>query len=643
MAPFVLEATGEQLRSLLDRLPAGPSVALTVAADTLRTRGDPRAAAELAEASLERRNPRGWDRSWDDGSVLDTLDLLRQINQARARDLAFEALAHDIGTGAVDGSALMRSLEDILPHLTADNVDQEVWAALMPYLEGLLELTRDRPKPTFQELTHRTPDQVLADLAAQWLDHPVALLAQLTRESLAEEVANGAPAALAKTSELLISDPIQTTLAMTVLEIVHESSPEGIAPFREILDGLRGSPSLDVRLAALRLLGEDASELAAVAPVREVPATYRIALPPSASRRLVRPRVLPEDGHPLVGTNEPADITGGFEGEVAVLSRLAGLSKAAIAIRVVEVMREIGFGQALDEGHESALMANLDDIGLRLPYVRPRAYGVRLALGRVAAELLDHGYISAHAAGALEERFRWTDPILDTFPLDRRPPWWAEPIRPRDSRVAFDDWVSDLHLQPRPLPTTTEGLVIAEYSVIRRLEWERPTEERWRTLVPAGSAGAIAVGQESLFTETMISFRDYPRRGDPDGPMTMANYGGVRFMTTKERWIAINPAVAATLDWSPDPERAGAWRGANGDLRVATVIWAEGYVGWPSPDFDEEPGFGSYLVAAPFAVEELADLAGEMLAFETAERTAVVEKREISATAQQFWDWRRFA
>ena len=123
----------------------------------------------------------------------------------------------------------------------------------------------------------------------------------------------------------------------------------------------------------------------------------------------------------------------------------------------------------------------------------------------------------------------------------------------------------------------------------------------------------------------------------------MANYGGIRFMTTKDRWIAINPAVAATLDWSPDPQRVGAWRGADGELRVATALWAEGYVGWPSPDFDEEPGFGSCLVAAPLAVEELFGLAGDMLAFETAERTAILQRREISVTAHQFWDWRPFA
>jgi hypothetical protein len=643
MAPFLGDATDEQLRSLRERLPAGPSVALTVSGDTLFARGHHRAAAALAEASLERRNPHGWDRNWDDGSVLDTLDLLRQIDEARARDLALETLALDIGSGAIDGSALMRSLEGVLPHITASNVDREVWAALGPYLEGLLELSRERPAPTFQGLAHRTPDQVLAGLAGQWLDHPVALLAQLTRESLAEEVATGAPAAIAIMSELLIIDPIQTTLAITVLEIVRESSPERIAPFRETLEDLRRSPSLDVRLGALRLLGTDSNGLAPARPATDVPATYRIAVPPSASRRLIRPRLLPEDGRPLVATNEAADITGGFEGEVVLLSRLAGLSRATIALRVVELMRAIGFGQTLDDGHESALMANLDDIGLRLPYVRPRAYGVRMALGRVAAELLDHGYIAADDATALEERFRWTDPILDTFPLGKRPPWLMEPVRPRDSRVSLDDWVSDLRIEERPLPTTTQGVVIAEYSVIRRLEWERPTEERRRTLVPAASAGAIAAGQENLFTETMISLSAYPSRGDPDGSLTLLNYGGVRFMTTKERWIAINPAVAASLDWSPDPQRAGGWHGADGERRVSTVIWAEGYVGWPSPDFDEEPGFGSYLVAAPVALEELADLAGDTLAFETAERTALVEKRDISATARQFWNWRRFA
>ncbi len=118
-----------------------------------------------------------------------------------------------------------------------------------------------------------------------------------------------------------------------------------------------------------------------------------------------------------------------------------------------------------------------------------------------------------------------------------------EPVRPRDSRVSPDDWVSDLRIEERPLPTTTRGVVIAEYSVIRRLEWERPTEERRRTLVPAASAGAIAAGQENLFTETMVSLSAYPSRGDPDGSLTLLNYGGVRFMTTKERWIAINPAA----------------------------------------------------------------------------------------------------
>jgi hypothetical protein len=642
MSLFVEDATNDQLASLRETLTEGPSTALNIAAEALLDRGDRHRARALAEAALERRSPRGWDRTWDNGSVLDTLALLRRTGPARAREAAHEALAADITSGSVDGSALLRSLAEILPQLTDDNVDREVWAALEPYLEGLLDLPSHRPAPALDGLAPRSSDQVLAALAAQLLDHPVALLAQLTRESLAAEIADGRAAAIAAASELVTGESSQAAAALTVLEIVAEVGARRIDPFRDDLQGLRNSSSLDVRLAALRVLGVGSDGLTAAPPPSNTPAAYIIAVPPSAATRLIRPRVLPEHGHPVAPTNEASVIVGGFDAEVATLARLSGRSRATIALRTVEVVREMGFGGALEDDYETALMGRLDAVGLKQPYVRPRAFAVRLAIGRVAGELLDHGFLAPDDAAALGEDFRWTDPLLDLVPLHRRPAWMAEPIRPRDSRTPVDQWVADAHADERQLPHVDGGVVVAEHSEICRLEWERPTETRRRSVVPAAAAGAVAAGREDLFVDTMVSFKTYPASGDPDGPLVMSNYGGVRFMTTKERWIALNPAVADSLNWTFDPEGIASWRGSDGVTRVTTAIWIEGYLYAPSPDFDEEPGFGSYLIATPQAIGELTELAGDLLAVETVERTAQVERRNLSATASQFWNWHRF-
>lgn len=397
-----------------------------------------------------------------------------------------------------------------------------------------------------------------------------------------------------------------------------------------------------MRLSALRVLGVGPGGLTPAPSPSSVPAAYRISVPPSAASTLLRPRVLPEHGHPLAPTSEASVIVGGFDAEVATLARLSGRSRATIALRTVEVVRELGFGRALEDDYETALMGRLDAVGLKQPYVRPRAFAVRLAVGRVAGELLDHGFIAPDDAAELGEVLRWTDPLLDLVPLDRRPAWMAEPIRARDSRTPVDQWVSEAHADERRLPHADGGLVVAEYSQICRLEWERPTETRWRSVVPAAVAGAVAAGREDLFADAMVSFDAYLASEDPDGPLVMSNYGGIRFMTTKERWIALNPAVAASIGWTFDPEGVASWRGSDGVPRVTTAVWMEGYVYAPSPDFDEEPAFGSYLIATPQAISELTELAGDLLAVEIVERTAQVERRNLSATASQFWDWHRF-
>ena len=614
-----------------------PSIVLVLAAEELLKRGLIGYAQRLGETALDRRSPFGWDRWYDGGTILMTLQTLQRLDPVRCRVLAFSALHDDLLVGEADAMSILRNLDELLPYLTDDEPTLGVWEPLDEYLDALLDISHRLDRPDLAEQPAGTFEAALAELAFSWLSHPVTLLSQLTREALELLICGGSGPCMKELEKTLLSDDPETALsALAVLEGSGQRSPAIVSRFRGQLEDHLRSPGLDARLAASRMLKRPLSNLANTAPGEAAPSLLRLSLP---RVRALSPRPqLREIGEPVRDSEDPLEVVWAFVDEVELLARASQLDAYTLAYRIIQIADELGWKERLGEAGERAVQERLRGCYLEYPYVRPRSEVVRVALGRVAAELLDHRFIDVDAAKYLEPRFRWTDPGLDALPLKVAPPWLARPIRGRAQAMADEQWVDNVASGPRPLPTTDFGYVIAEPSTVRSLDWSRPTERRRRTLMSANEAGAIAASDEELFGRSNRLTNSYASARPSEPAIVWRNFH-LRFGSTKPAWLAVNADVASACGWLPTDE-FGIWNGRDGHARVRSAIWMDGVTDSPSPELYDEPGHGAYVEATTEAVAELEATLGPLLAVESVERDARPDRRSIRKSARHFWDWR---
>lgn len=634
--PIVATADVEGLLRL-EAEPLIPAPALALAADELLKRGLVDHAQRLAEAALERRSPYGWDRWSDGGTILTTLELLHRLSPARCRRLAFGALHDDLLAGEVDPMSILHDLDELLPNLTDDEPALGVWVPLEEYLNALLDIPHKPERPELANLPTVPFEAALAALAFAWLPHPVTLLSQLTREASESLICEGVRPFYEELGNALSSDDQETIMsALCVLEGSAYRSPTIVSAFRDRLEDQLLSPSLDARLAASRMLGLPWPLAAPMGSGKQVPTILRLSLP-SVRAWTPSPR-LPEVGEPVQDSEDPLEIVGAFGDEIRWLANASQIDASTLAYRVTQIAEELGWKDRLGEAEERMVQENLRACYLEYSYVRPRARTVRVALGRAAAELLDSGLIDADTIASLELWFRWIDPALDTLPLGAAPFWLARPIRELSGPTADADWVKSATSDPRPLPVTEFGHVIAETSTVRNLDWSRPTERRRRTLVPAGEAGALAVSSGELFGTSVHLTSDCSSTRRHVRTLVSRTFPH-RFGSTKPAWLSINAAVALTCGWLPD-NVFGVWKGADGRPRVRSTIWMDGVTDSPSPELHAEPAHGAYIEATTEAITELEENVGQLLAIESVERDASPDRVATRKSVRRFWDWR---
>jgi hypothetical protein len=619
-----------------------PAVALRLAADILVNRGNYPAAQRLAELALERRNPNGWDRWYDEGSVLETLGVLHRLNPARCRDLAWKALGSDIASGGASAPFIIRSIEETCGFLSAEDLLSEVWPAAKSYLDALLGLNTDRPTPDLGHPTNASVDEVLADLTMSCLSHPVAVLAQLAREATARLAAHGwqpmLDAVEARLEAGLESDRLYATCAIEAAALMSPNVLSTLGPLA--LEPLLSSPILDVRLSAARLLSRPFDDLP-VPPRESVPTIYLLSLPPNPGG-IAGGRRLPEMGRPVADSSDPFELLGAFESEIRMLASEAGVSVSAVALRALEISREVGLDAAFGQIAEMAVIDDLRKAAIEYAHFRPRSTAARLAVGYTAAELLDHGLIGIEAVTRMQDRFRWTDARLDILDPWRPPAWLDRPLRTWTDRIPLSDWVEQATVIPRSMPRTDFGWVVAETSKVRSLDWSRPTETRHRSVAWASEAAALVVGDGELFEVGDWLTSRMEVLGSPGGPLVYRS-SPMRYQTMKPSWLCLNAAAARAVGWHHDHGQFGLWRTPSGEPRARSKIWMDGLTSAPVPDLDAHPAEGAYLEVTSEGLNELEILIGPLLVVESVRRTATDDRLPVQKEVRAYWDWRAHA
>jgi hypothetical protein len=70
-------------------------------------------------------------------------------------------------------------------------------------------------------------------------------------------------------------------------------------------------------------------------------------------------------------------------------------------------------------------------------------------------------------------------------------------------------------------------------------------------------------------------------------------------------WIAINPTLARSLDWSPNPDKLFGWVDKENNLMVESIYWANGNTDMMPPKLHSESGGGWIVVASNKALEQI--------------------------------------
>ncbi|KWW16637.1 hypothetical protein AS889_06605 [Pseudomonas putida] len=178
---------------------------------------------------------------------------------------------------------------------------------------------------------------------------------------------------------------------------------------------------------------------------------------------------------------DPMGWTLPFISVVKTLSKVTGIEEVNIRHRAAMFITEWGglgsFGQAAD----TALRSHLQDLEMRIPYVKPQALASITALRYVAGELYQAGLIAGSRLPALLEQLNASVPVKPMRPIGVRPRGIARQLSAEhlDWRARDQLWLDQVKHDVAVWPAGQDLLVLAEVS---QFVAQQPRQYRLRQL-----------------------------------------------------------------------------------------------------------------------------------------------------------------
>jgi hypothetical protein len=610
VARIAPEADPDELKALAGRFsefPRAPEV-IAMLSEALSERGLRADAWTLGEQALAASRAYGWDPHFDGGSRLQAIRALLHADPGRGRDLAWDVLARDLATEFWYPRTLAVNLRDILPLLVEDFDSGAIWSAIEDHAHALFE---GIPVPSgdiegFDEVPRQDfAPRAIAELLTLHASHQAPVVAHAAQAALIRLLRAEEPAVEGAFSALLEGSDIQQLTALMMIDAASLESPRIALPYQEAVLRLLGSLNYAVWTAAKAIAERLHLKPNTARPSVSLPTVYRISLPPDEDSS-IRREVATE---PLPDSSSPADIAAAWHEHVRAIAEEADLPGVNVFYRVSEVMRSLADQTSWSSAAERHLRNLLDAAGLELAYVRPRAALAQQAMFRAVAELVDAGVLTEEALRRLERVLRAYDPMLLLANAGPRPDEIA-PISTGRLEVTAEreGWIDQLgSTLPAVTAKTTVGLVIlAEKTVLRRLEWGTPSEER-RSVVRVPTLMTHHDEDDHFFSTLMNCLAsEYPTLQLKEEATCLAVQHEARgYLSHGQDWIALNPEVARDLGWSPADDGLFRWTADDPGVMVETIWWKDGPVDRSPPHFDDEVGEGWLVVASDAAWEAL--------------------------------------
>jgi hypothetical protein len=571
--------------------------------------GDIEGAERQVEEILRGDGASGWATHLTGGTRISAFEVLSKIHGDAARSKAFDQLVADLNEEYRYTSSIVLYLDKILPLIIDPLPIKELWEVIGPFVNRTFPTmpTTDLDDELATVLgghVDSIPVLGLLDLALNYADHPIGMIANSAKRVLTDLVVLKLPAAIDVTRAGLSGSERETETALVVIDSAILKNPTLTQTFSAELASLSDSPNLSHRLIAYNILLSIGTELEIVNEgMPEASVIYDLALPPGrATKDIWEDEPLRVETTSLPETEDPYLLLKSVLPEMDYVARASGIAREILIHRAGQMFSSVAKGDKWSKTSEKILKNRFDRVSLKYPYRRPRATNARLALAHLLAELLDQGRLAIGSVGPLFRVLRPYDPQAYLVEVEKRPDFAARPISWGNGGgfAAPDSIISTMLLR------TPDGLLIlAESTQLRTLDWERPTEVR-RSVVGTKTRSRA---EDDFFACVARCDRDQyvvqPSMGGMGISELIIQNEGRWLESPVREWLAFNPDIAVHIGWEPDEERPFGWKNGAGEPMVWSVYWNDGVYDAPPPKIGEQVGEGWAVLATESAFEQI--------------------------------------
>lgn len=265
-------------------------------------------------------------------------------------------------------------------------------------------------------------------------------------------------------------------------------------------------------------------------------------------------------------------------------------------------MKQIGNKEEWTVDYEKKLRYHLEEVNLKYSYPRPRVIAAQRAIMCVVNELIDSGIIDdIRIRGA----FRSHDYTVPLFGETVKPSFIPR-IEEKEFGGVNNDWLNRIaessRLAEPLLDYGKDFKIIAEYTMIKNLDWGAPTEEYMSQI-----AVSDKLDEENHYIFGAVFHqlsKDYHYlRGGGHFIVVIRDHRFNQF-ELKSRWIAINPVLARYLGWEPESNKLFAWKNSKGSLMAESIYWSNGNIHM-DPRKDGEVGEGWFVIVSKEGLDQI--------------------------------------
>lgn len=525
---------------------------------------DHQLAASLANKSIELSSESGWVKYYDGGSRINAFNALKKVNPTLSADKAFEVFAHDIVNGDYP-SIYIEHLESIVPLLTENYKEEELWEEIFGYLQRLMA----NSKPIEGLPVLLSINQPILETFVDYLIYLSENLIPFIKEQAIILLAK----CINKNNKYAITQLLNGTLddynSMDVIMALSELNSSMIHEVKSKIQDLALSNDYLLRKNSQHILSK-LGESAPVSSRKNLPSIYSLEIP--ELRNLEKKDINPY--FPEVNINDPRDLIRPFDFIIRILSEESGIEESNLIYRVYSIMKEIGKEEEWIVEYEKELRSHMSEIYLKYSYPRPRVITARRAIMHVTNELIDSGIIDDKRIHNLIISNDYSVPFF----YEIAKPEFIQTIKERDFGGVGNDWLDRIseskRLNETLLDYNEHFKIIGEYNQVRNLEWGSPTEEYMCQ---------IAIFDEldkedssifrSVFQQLSKSYHDLCHIGPSIIVIRDHRYNQ---FDLKSNWIAFNPELARCLGWEPELTKLFAWKNSYNELMVESIYWCNG-------------------------------------------------------------------